>query len=143
MSPPNLSLVLIMICFWLTMWLVYRYLITPVGRVLAERQRRIDESQATWDATNADYLAATERLESELEKAARVAAGVRNEHRQQALDERQQKLEVARREADQRLGRALGELDEAASDARAELRDRARELAALFASQLLGREVRS
>jgi F-type H+-transporting ATPase subunit b len=143
MSPPNLSLVLIMICFWLTMWLVYRYLITPVGQVLAERQRRLDESQATWDATNADYLAATERLEGELEKAARAAAGVRNEHRQQALDERQQKLEAARREADQRLGRALGELDEAASDARTELRDRAAELATLFASQLLGREVRS
>jgi F-type H+-transporting ATPase subunit b len=143
MSPPNLSLVLIMICFWLTMWLVYRYLITPVGQVLAERQRRLDESQATWDATNADYLAATERLERELEKAARSAAEVRNEHRQQALDGRQQKLEAARGEADQRLGQALGELDEAATVARTDLRDRARELAALFASQLLGREVRS
>jgi F-type H+-transporting ATPase subunit b len=143
MSPPNLSLVLIMICFWLTMWLVYRYLITPVGQVLAERQRRVDESQATWDATNTDYLAATERLERELEKAARSAAEVRNEHRQQALDGRQQKLEAARREADQRLGQALGELDEAATVARTDLRDRARELAGLFASQLLGREVRS
>ena len=143
MSPPNLSLVLIMICFWLTMWLVYRFLIGPVGQVLAERQRRLDESQATWDATNADYLAATERLERELERAARAAAEVRNEHRQQALDERQQKLEAARREADQRLGRALGDLDEAAGAARTELRSRARELAALFASQLLGREVRS
>jgi F-type H+-transporting ATPase subunit b len=125
------------------MWLVYRYLITPVGQVLAERQRRLDESQATWDATNADYLAATERLERELEKAARSAAEVRNEHRQQALDGRQQKLEAARGEADQRLGQALGELDEAATVARTDLRDRARELAALFASQLLGREVRS
>ncbi len=143
MSPPNLSLVLIMICFWLTMWLVYRYLIGPVGQILAERQRRLDESQATWDATNADYLAATERLERELETAARAAAEVRNEHRQQALEARQHKLEAARRAADQRLGQALGELDAAATDARTELRDRARELAVMFARQLLGREVRS
>jgi F-type H+-transporting ATPase subunit b len=143
MSPPNLSLVLIMICFWLTMWLVYRFLIGPVGQVLAERQRRLDESQATWDATNADYLAATERLERELERAARAAAEVRGEHRQQALEGRQQKLEAARREADRRLGQALEELDGAAGAARTELRGRARELAALFASQLLGREVRS
>jgi F-type H+-transporting ATPase subunit b len=142
MSPPNLSLVLIMICFWLTMWLVYRYLIGPVGQILAERQHRFDEAQATWDATHADHLAATERLERELEEAARAAAAVRGEHRQQALDGRQQKLEAARREADEQLRQALEQLDTAAADARMELRDRARGLARLFATQLLGREVR-
>lgn len=143
MSPPNLSLVLIMICFWITMWLVFRYLIQPVGRVLAERQRRLDGSQAAWDAANGDSRTATERLERELEKAARAAAEVRSEHRQRALDDRQQQLEGARQEADQRLGRALEDLEKAAADARVDLRERARELATLFASQLLGREVRS
>lgn len=143
MSPPNLSLVLIMVCFWLTMWLVYRFLIGPVGQILAERRRRLDEAQATWDATNAEHLAATERLERELEEAARSAAAVRGERRQQALEGRQQRLEAARREADQRLGQALTQLDEAATDARTELRVRARDLARMFASQLLGREVRS
>jgi F0F1-type ATP synthase membrane subunit b/b' len=118
-------------------------LIGPVGQILAERQRRLDEAQATWDSTNADYLAATKRLERELEKAARAAAEVRSEHRQEALDGRQQRLEAARREADERLDHALGEIDVAATDARTELGDSARELAALFASQLLGREVRS
>lgn len=143
MSPPNLSLVLIMICFWITMWLVFRYLIQPVGRVLAERQRRLDGSQAAWDAANVDSRTATERLEHELEKAARAAAEVRSEHRQRALDDRQQQLEGARAEADRRLGQALEDLETAATEARADLRERARELATLFASQLLGREVRS
>jgi len=143
MTPPNVSLIFIMVCFWLTMWLVYRFLIVPVGRVLAERARRIDDAAAKWEATNEDYLSATQRLEREMEEAAREAARVRNEHRQQALAERQQTLETARSQADERLREALGTLDADAEQAREELRRRARELAQLFAGQLLGREVSS
>jgi F0F1-type ATP synthase membrane subunit b/b' len=143
MSPPNLSLIFIMICFWLTMWLVYRYLIVPVGRVLAERQGRLNGAQEEWDATHNDYLTATERLEYEMQEAAKAAAKARADRRQQALVERQKTLEAAREQADQRLGGALTELDAAATTARAELRARAEELARLFAGQLLGREVQS
>jgi len=143
MSPPNLSLIFIMICFWLTMWLVNRYLIVPVGRVLAERQGRLGGAQDEWDSTHNEYLVATERLEQEMQEAARAAAKIRADQRQQALAERQETLEAAREQADQRLGCALTELDEAATNARAELRTSAEELARLFAGQLLGREVQS
>jgi len=142
MSPPNLSLLFIMVCFWLTMWLVYKYLIVPIGRVLAERKRRLDDAQADWDSTHAEYLEATERLEHEMLEAARSAASNRAERRQQALTARQKTLEAARQQADQQLEAALTELDGAATKARDELQDRARELAGLFASQLLGREVK-
>jgi F-type H+-transporting ATPase subunit b len=143
MTPPNVSLIFIMICFWLTMWLVYRYLIVPVGQVLAERARRIDDATAAWEATNDDYLSATQRLEREMEETAREAARLRAEYRQGALAKRQQALEAARGQADERLGAALGELEKDAEQARDELRQRARELARLFATQLLGREVSS
>lgn len=143
MTPPNLSLILIMICFWLTTWLVYRFLIVPVGAVLGERQRRIDDAAAGWQSTHDEYLEATARLEQELESAARQAAQARAEYRQQALTKRQQELEEARASADQRLQRALGELDADASSARSELGQRAQELARLFASRLLDREVAS
>ncbi len=143
MSPPNISLVLIMICFWLTMWLVYRYLIVPIGQVLAERQRRLDNAQAEWDSVQSEYLTATERLEQEMQEAARAAASIRADYRQRALAGRQETLESARQQADQTLRKALGELDAAAASAGDELRSSARELARLFAAQLLGREVRS
>jgi F-type H+-transporting ATPase subunit b len=141
MTPPNVSLIFIMVCFWITMWLVYRFLIVPVGRVLAERGGRIDDAAAQWQATNDDYLAATQRLETEMADAARAAAQVRGEHRQRALEERQKALEAARSEADGRLGEALGRLEADADQARTELGRRARELARLFATQLLEREV--
>lgn len=143
MSPPNISLVLIMICFWLTMWLVYRYLIVPIGQVLAERQRRLDDAQDEWDSVQGEYLTATERLEQEMQEAARAAANIRADHRQRALADRQKTLETARQQADQTLHNALSELDAAAASAGEELRSSALELARLFAGQLLGREVRS
>ncbi len=142
MTPPNLSLLFIMICFWLTMWLVHRFLLVPVGQVLAERQRRLDDAQAEWDGTHQAYLDGTARVERQLEEAARAAAAVRAEHRQRALADRQATLEGARELADQQLQAALSELERDVSAARSDLGGRARELARLFAGQLLEREVR-
>jgi F0F1-type ATP synthase membrane subunit b/b' len=132
-----------MICFWITMWLVYRFLIRPIGGVLAERKGRIDGAAAAWEETNQQYLDATARLESETEEAAREAARVRAEYRQQALDRRQQALDEARSAADSRLAAALDELGSATATASRELRSKARELAGVFASRLLERKVTS
>jgi F-type H+-transporting ATPase subunit b len=141
MTPPNLSLLLIMICFWCTMWLVHRFLIKPVGAVLEERQGGIGQATQSWETTHQEYLAATARLELEIQNAAREAARVRGEHRQQALDHRQATLDRARAEADDRLGAALIALDAQTTSARGELQARAAELARLFATRLLGRKV--
>lgn len=143
MTPPNLSLLLIMICFWCTMWLVHRFLIKPVGAVLEERQGRIGQAAQSWEATHQEYLAATARLEAEIQNAAREASRVRGEHRQQALDRRQASLEAAHADADDRLGAALVALDAQTTAARGELRAHAAELARLFAARLLGRRVAS
>ena len=45
MSPPNASLILIMVCFWVTFWLVQRFLIRPIWGVVSERKGRIDSVQ--------------------------------------------------------------------------------------------------
>jgi F-type H+-transporting ATPase subunit b len=132
-----------MICFWLTLWVVYRYLIVPVGRVLAERQGRLDRAEGDWEATHQEYLEATARVEREMETAAREAGTIRSELRQKALEQRQETLDEARRRADGRLEEALSTLDEEAAAARTELVTRADSLARLFASQLLDREVAS
>lgn len=142
MSPPNVSLVLIMVCFWITMWLVYRYLIQPVGRVLAARDGRIRGAEREWSSKHQDYLSATERLESEMDDAAREASQIRAELRQRAQEDRQARLDVARRQADDRLQAALAQIDDQADAAERELRERARDLARLFASALLDRDLR-
>jgi F-type H+-transporting ATPase subunit b len=142
MIEINLSLVLVMLCFWMTLWLVYRFLIRPVGAVVDERRRRIDDAQQEWTAKNEEQLAAIAKVEDELTGAAKEAAGVRAEIRQQALEERQATLDAARAQADERLTAALGDLEQEADSARDELRRRAEELARMLAGRLLGREVR-
>lgn len=141
MSPPNLSLVLIMICFWVTFWLVQRYLIRPLGTTVAEREQRIVSAEKEYASKHEDYLSATARVESEVAEAARDAARIRGEYRRRAQEARQQALDGARQQADDRLREALDELDGDARTARDELRKSAARLARVFAVQLLGREV--
>lgn len=141
MTPPNLSLIFIMIFFWVTMWLVHRFLIQPIGGALAERHGRIDSATSKWETTNREYLEATDRLELEMQEAAREAARVRGEYRQQALDRRQVALDEARTVADEKLHSALDGLEGETTAARQDLRSQSRELAEQFASRLLDRKV--
>ena len=141
MQPPNVSLVIVMVCFWISFWLIQKFLLKPVGGVLAERKRRIEGAEVEWQSKHQAYLDETARLESELESAAKAAAKVRSDHRQQALDRRQAILDTARQQADAKLDEALAALDTEAGAARAELEVESRRLAAEYAGKLLGREV--
>ena len=141
MTPPNLSLILVMVCFWVTLWIVYRFLIRPVGAVIGERQRRIDDAQQEWSAKNEEYLAAVSRVEEEVAGAAKDASRIRADARQRALEERQAALDSTRANADERLASFLETLDSEAEKARSDLRRQAVELARMLASRLLGREL--
>ena len=143
MSPPDLSLILIMVCFWATLWIVHRFLIRPVGTVIGERRRRIDDAQQEWSAKNEEYLAAVARVEDAVAGAAKDAAKIRADARQHAMDDRQAALDQARGRAEERLLEVLDTLDKDAEAARSDLRNRAEELAHLLASRLLGRELAS
>lgn len=143
MTPPNVSLVLVMVCFWATLWLVYRFLIRPVGAVLDDRARRVDGAQREWAARNEEHRQALARIEAEMHEAARDAAARRAAARQQAMGHRQAALDAARAKADARLAEVLAGLDRDAAAARAELGRRGSELARLLAGRLLGRELAS
>ena len=140
MTPPNLSLIFIMVCFWVTLWIVHRFLIRPVGSVIGERSRRIDDAQQEWSAKNEEYLTAVSRVEEEVSAAARDAARIRADARQRAMDARQAALDQARAHADERLLGVLETLDKDAEAARTDLRSQAENLSRLLASRLIGRE---
>ncbi len=142
MTPPNLSIVLIMVCFWVTLWLVNRFLIRPVNTVLDQRYDRIDGAQKVWTAKNEELLSATTRIEDQLIEAAHAAAKTRETHRARAQQEKQQHLDTARNDAEEQLALALKRLSQEAEKARTDLRERAEGLARDFAQRLLGREVR-
>ena len=70
-----------------------------------------------------------------------MAAKIRADGRQRAMDERHAALEKARAQADARLADVLSTLDTETEAARSELRSRAQDLARLLAGRLLGREI--
>jgi len=143
MTPPNISLVLIMVCFWMTLWLVSRFLIQPVTAVLEDRRRRIEGAQQEWSARNEEHLAAVARIEDKVQNAARDAAKSRADARQDATDARNLALETARARADERLTSVVESLDRDAEAARGDLHRHAEGLARLLAGRLLGREMAS
>jgi len=141
MTPPNLSIVLIMLCFWVTLWLVNRFLIHPVNTVLDQRHGRIDGAEKAWATKNEELLSATARIEDELVEAARGAAKTRETYRMNAGKERQVRLDAARKEAEQTLEQTLDTLSRDAEKARVELREQAEKLSRTLVQRLLGREV--
>jgi F-type H+-transporting ATPase subunit b len=144
MIIPNVpTLIIIMICFWVTFVIIDKFLLKPIGKVLEERKQRIDGAQKEWESKHEDYLSTTKRIESEIEEAAREAANIRSGHRDAAQAKRQEKLEKARAEAADQLDGALQELEADAAKAREELRQQAQELARILAGHLLEREVAS
>ncbi len=142
MTPPNMSLIFVMICFWVTLWIVNRFLIRPVAAVMDDRHHRIDEAQMEWSAKNEEFLTAVAKVEEEVASAARDAGKVRADARQLAMDARQKTLDEARAKADERLNAVLEDLDREADAVRGDLRTRVEELARLLAGRLLGRELR-
>lgn len=142
MTPPNLSLLMIMICFWLTLWLVNRYLILPVQAVLDERASKIDVANQDWLEQQESLQAATKRLEQELSDAARQAAAFRAEKRKESLSAREARMVAARKKADEKLSGVVAKLAEEAENVRKDLRTQSETLAGELAGRLLGREIR-
>lgn len=134
-------MLLIMICFWISYWLISRFLLRPVGGVLQERQRRLDDAESAWHGKKEELASATEELERELGAAARRAADRRAECRAEADAEAARRMEQVRGEADEKLGEALKNLDQETARARQALREEADRLAEMMVSKVLDREL--
>lgn len=142
-TAPNLSLLLIMACFWLVYWLIAAQLVRPLGRVLDERARRIDEARSSLTAVEARFAEAMARCERDLTQAAGEAQKERTAQRAAGEATRRARLEAARAAGQQRLAAFGAELDTASREARARLREQGKGLARDLAERLLERRLAS
>ena len=141
LAPPNLSLFLIMACFWLVFLLVSSQLVKPLGAVLDERERRVKSSQEGFDAAQYALREALARCEKELIETGAGAQRQRLAERAAGEASRRAQLDAARGIAHERLAALQRELDDASMVARKTLRESAGLLAHELASQLVGRRV--
>ncbi len=141
MQLPDLSLFLVVIIFWAAYVVLRKFLLSPLGAVLAEREQRADSARAASEsalerqrevAADLDRRLTDARREALAHReAARAAAG---ERRQALLEEAQQKSRVVAAEAQASLEREV-------LAARQQLGAEARTIAGEIASYALGRKV--
>jgi len=134
LALPNLSLLLVMACFWLVYLVVSTQLVGPLGRLLAERERRVREARDGHERARAALADAVARCERDLASAAAEGQKARAALRAAGETARRAQLQ-------QRLARLDAELADVARVARAALRERASGLARDLASRLIGRSV--
>jgi F-type H+-transporting ATPase subunit b len=142
-TAPNLSLLLIMACFWLVYWLIATQLVRPLGRVLDERARQIDEARSSLTVVETRFAEAMERCEHDLGKAAGEAQKERAAQRAAGEASRRARLEAARAEGQLRLAALAAELEAAGRSARTQLREDGIGLGRDLAERLLGRKLAS
>lgn len=141
-TPPDLSLVLIMLCFSAVFFVVSSQLVKPLLRILDQREHEAQDARGGLGAARAalqDALASSER---ELAVASAEATRERSGQRAAGEASRRARLEAAREVAQQRLASLGKELDAAAAEARAGLRSQVGQLATELATRMLGRRLR-
>jgi F-type H+-transporting ATPase subunit b len=141
MQLPDLSLILVVILFWATFVVLRRFLLSPLGAILAERERRVEESRAASEAALERQREIAADLDRRLTEARREALAHREVVRAGAGERRQAILEEAREKARVAALDAQARLDRDALAAREQLGAEAKALAAEIANYALGRKV--
>lgn len=136
---PDASMLVILVIFWITYWILRKFLFQPIVEILRERRETVETARA-------EHRAAAEQAESKIDAEreklnhARVeAAAHRDALRKAAEEHREALLAETREEADQRLRAAQAELEGEVGVQRKVLAERARALADRMADKLLER----
>lgn len=142
-TPPNLSLLFIMLCFWAVFFVVSSQIVKPLGRVLDEREALLRGAHQRLDEARSAFEAAVTRSEKELALASTEATRERAAMRAEGEATRRARLDAARERSQQTLASLGRDLDQASAEARAGLRATTEQLARELASRLLGRGLRA
>jgi F-type H+-transporting ATPase subunit b len=138
---PDLSLLAIMVIFIINYWVVRKFFLEPVSRVLDERETDTKSAEKSYEEALARFNEATARTEAQLLTAKREAAQVRDRFRTEAGSYRQQLVEKTNVEARGFVAEADQKLGADVVAARARIGAEADALARLAAERILGRAV--
>lgn len=141
MQLPDLSLLVVMVIFWATYWVLRIFLFKPLGHILEEREARQEAAGAALRSALERQKEVLLDIDRRLTEARRVAMGEREAIRAEAAAKRQAVLDDAREKARQTVEAAQQRLESEIAGAREELRASAKTTAAEIASVALGRKV--
>ena len=141
MQLPDLSLLLVIIIFWATYGVLRKFLLGPLGAVLAERESRVESARAASEAALENQREVAIDLDRRLTEARREALAHRESVRASAGERRQAMLEEARERSRAVASEAQANLEREVLSAREQLGTEAKAIAAEIATYALGRKV--
>jgi len=141
MQLPDLSLFLVVIIFWATYLVLRKFLLSPLGAVLAEREQRVDAARAASEAALERQREVAVDLDRRLTEARREALAQREAARAAAGERRQALLDEAREKSRLVAHEAQANLEREVLAAREQLGAETKAIAGEIASYALGRKV--
>jgi F-type H+-transporting ATPase subunit b len=138
---PDLTLVLQIFLLLIFMWVMNRLLFRPTLRVLEERDRQIQGARSKAADLEARVEAAIARYTASIRDARVAGENERTRFVREAITEEERIANEGRVKAAEAMTRIQESIAQEAITARAELKSRGREFAALIAEQVLGRRI--
>lgn len=133
-------MILILVIFFATLWLLNRFLFRPVSAILEEREIESATAARSLESAEASFRSAAEKVENELAAARREALKIREETRADGHRQRSAQVEAAKQDAARSIETAAAEIDGGARRAREELPGKVAAIVSLLVEKILGRK---
>ena len=141
MQLPDLSLLLVMVVFWATFWVLRASLFRPLGRILEAREEEAARADRELEAGLERERVTLAEIDARLTAARQRAMAAREKARQEAAARRNAVLDEARDRARAQVAAAQERLEADIARARGELKTSVASTAREIATQTLGRKV--
>ena len=138
---PDLSLLAVMAIFIVNYFVVSKFLVGPINRVLEERAHDSKSAAETYEQSLARFNEATAQIEDRLHVAKREASVARDQFRSEAAQHRAGLIEQTSDEAERLVAQAQEKLKGDVAAARERIVRDSESLARLAAERILGRAV--
>ncbi len=139
--PP--TIVAVAAAVVLLVFILNRWLFTPLGEILEKRQAEIDGARQSFEAAQREQQKRLEEIETRLVVGRKEAFAIREQAQQEARAKREELLAEARQEAAAEIAAAKEQIAADVAKAHTELESQAEEIAAQIGERLLGRPVTS
>jgi F-type H+-transporting ATPase subunit b len=140
-EAPDISMILILAIFLATVWVLNRFLLGPLSRILREREEEQSQASRRLAQARAEFDAAAVRIQAAISAARREALKLREERRTEGQRLRDEKIAGVKDEMASRIARAVAEIEGLARKAASDLPARVAALARQLAEKILGRAV--
>jgi F-type H+-transporting ATPase subunit b len=138
---PDLSLIAIMVIFIAEYFVVKKFFLEPLTRVMSERENEIKTAAHRHEEALARLHEATREMDAKVGEAKKQGSQIRESFRSEASKHRADVVEQTRAEAGKIVSEADAELTTSVASARQKIEHEADALARLAAERILGRSL--